>query len=150
MAKNIVMGGLNQPVINVDLSVTVPATNTTTVVPKSGTAVLAHNIPGVAEADVDVTTGLTPVNTSCVAELPVNGIGASGNAAISVGDVLYMQTDGTIDKNSGGSGAIKFGTAFGNSIDAVNNHLGTDTRTGQVVASGASQTIIRVWVGKIN
>lgn len=153
MAKNIVktfgeIGGFN-----VGLKTTVPAANGTTVVPKSGTPCLAGNIPGVAEGDIDTTTLITTLNTFCIAELLVAGIGVSAvNAAISAEDLLYMQTDGSIDKNSVGTGAVKFGTAYGNALNDLTgtvNKLGTDTRAGQLIASGQS-AIIRVWVGKIN
>jgi hypothetical protein len=147
MASNIKQGGINLPVINVDLSVTVSTSGHTTS-PKSGDGVIAGSIPGVALGDKDTVTGLTPVCTQCIAVLPVNGITAGGgNAAISAGDVLYMQTDGTIDKNSSASGAVKFGVAFGNDFES--SALGTDTRTGQLVASGGVATSIRVWVGKL-
>lgn len=149
MAKNIIVELLGDPMTHMDLVSTVPAANTTTLVPASGTAFLAGNVPAVAEATIDPVTGYTPGCTSCIAELAVVGkTTGGGNAAISAGDLLYMQTDGTIDKNTTGSGAIKFGTAFGNSL-LTSNNLGTDTRSGQLVASGATTTI-RVWVGKIN
>lgn len=148
MAKNIIMGQLNQPIVTVDLLVTI-SPETTAANAKSGDPVIATgNIPGVAENDYDSVTGFTPVNTHCIAELVVNGITAGGgNAAISAGDGLYMQTNGTIDKNSSGTGAVKFGTAFGNAIST--SATGVDTRSGVLVASGSTTTTIRVWVGKI-
>ena len=155
MAKNITktFGAIGQH--NVGLVVTVPTTNTTTVVPKAGTPCLAGKIPGVAENDVDTSTGntngVTVLNTYCIAELSVVGkVTGGGNGAINAGDRLFMQTDGTIDANSTGSGALPFGNAFGNALIDLSgtvNKLGTDTRTGQLVASGAT-TVIRVWVGQ--
>ncbi|SRR6266851_5701215 len=148
MAKNIKMGGINQHVVVVDLFVTTPTTNVTpgSVAPVSGTPVLANRVPGIAEGDVDLLTSLTPVNTACVAEIAVAGTNAAGNIAVSVGDALYLDAaTGVVSKNAT---KTPFGWAFGNALDTGNN-LGTDTRTGQVVASGATTTI-RVWVGKLN
>lgn len=148
MAKNIVIEFLQDPMTHLDLPVTIPTTNTTTLVPASGAAVMCGNLPGVAESNVDSLTALTPVCTSCIAELLVNGIGPGGqNAAINGGDLIYMQTDGSLDKNSTRNGAMLFGTAFGNQFSSGNN-TGIDTRTGQLVASGSTTTTIRVWVGK--
>lgn len=150
MAKNIVVEFLQDPMTHLEFVTTVPAANTSTVIPKSGTACLAGNIPGIAEADISVSTGLTTLSTNCIAEIAVVGkTTGGGGGAINAGDVLYMQTDGTVDKNSSGSSAVKFGTAFGNSVLAGSNAQGIDTRTGQLVASSATTTI-RVWVGKIN
>jgi hypothetical protein len=146
MAKNIKMGGINQPVIVVDLFVTTPATNIVlaTLAPKSGTPVLCNRIPGIAEGDVEPTTSLTPVNISCVAEVAVVGTNAGGNSAVSVGDQIFMDpATGILSKNATG---VLFGWAFGNSLELV-NPTGIDTRTGQIVAGGATTTI-RVWVGK--
>lgn len=145
MAKNIRI----QFEPSVDMVVTVPTTDAANGIPASGTPVLVGSIPGIAHDKVAADTGKTPVCPECIAEVPVNGVGAAGNAAINAGDVLYMQTNGQIDKNSGGAGAKKFGVAYGNSLDAVTNKLGTDTQTGQLVASAAAGTIIRVWVGKL-
>lgn len=148
MARNIVQGGLNLPLVNVGMVVTVPATNTTTVVPKSGTACLAGRIPGVAEGDVDTDTSITTLNTNCIAELAVQGVnnsgvsGADANSAVAVGDLIYMGADGVLSKRTTGT---PFGTAFGSSLSSG----GADTRTGTVVSAGATTTI-RVWVGKIN
>lgn len=150
MATNIRQGGNNEPLIRVGMVVTVPTTNTTTVIPKSGTACLAGNIPGVAEADVDVVTGITTLNTNCIAEFVVEGVDASGtsgadaNVAVAAHDRIYIGSDGVLSKRATGT---LFGTAFGNSLD---NATGLDTRTGTLVSSGATTTKIRVWVGKIN
>jgi hypothetical protein len=146
MAKNIKMGGINSPVIVVDLRVTTPASNVTpgSLAPLSGTPVLCNRIPGVAEGDIEPTTGLTPVNISCVAELSVVGTNQSGNILVAVGDALYIDSSsGVISKDTT---KVAFGWAFGNALD-VSNALGTDTRTGTIIASGATATI-RVWVGK--
>ena len=160
MAKNINIEFLGDPMTHMDLFVTSPTTNViaennSANVPGSGVAVSASGIPGVAESSVEGYTTFTPVVTSCIAEFSVNGFGPGGvNLAVNVGDILYLQTGGTIDKNGGALGAIAFGTAFGNALNytggstpAANNATGIDTRSGQLVASGAS-TFIRIWVGK--
>ena len=148
---------------HMDLYVTNPATvvsggeyDTLTNVPQSGKGVLvAGGIPGVTESFVDAVTTYTPVCTSAIAEIPVNGIGASGqNQALSVGAIIYMQTNGTFDGNGNTPGAVPFGTLFGNSLNNIlntsagANNLGVDTRTGVMVLSGAVATYVRVWVGK--
>lgn len=141
MAKNIIMGELGRRVPNVAMAVTSPTT--TTLVPVSGAPCAAGRIPGVAEANVDPVTGLTVLNHDCVAEHPVVGVNGAGNVAVSAGDLLYLTAAGVINKVTTGT---PYGTAFGAAQGA--NTL-NPTRSGQLVASGATTTI-QVWVGKIN
>jgi len=145
MAKNIVQQFFHP---SVKMNVITPTTDAANGIPASGTPVVATGgIVGIAQ-DHPGADGYTPVCPECIAELSVKGVGTSGNAAISAGDKLYIQTDGTIDKNSGGSGAIYFGVAYGNSLDPTgSNKTGVNTLTGTLVSSGAT-TQIRVWVGK--
>lgn len=146
MAKNIIMGGLNQPVGNLAMAVTAPASNTTTLVPASGAPVLVGRIPGVAETTIDPVTALTVVNHTCIAELAVVGTNNAGNSAVSVGDLIYISTTGVLSKDSVTGGQVVFGTAF---AKAQGSNSINPTRTGQLVAAGATTTI-QVWVGKVN
>lgn len=150
MSVVIIQGEIDKPIVNVSMVVTTPASNTTTLVPKVDTPVLAGRIPGVALTTINPVTGLTSICTNCFANLEVEGkdssgsAGADANVAVAVGDLIYMGADGVLSKRAGGT---PFGTAFGNKLSDV---VGApDTRTGTVVASGQKATI-RVWVGKIN
>lgn len=146
MAKNIIMGGLNRPVPNLAMAVTSPATNTTTVVPKSGAPVAAGRIPGVAETDVDTVTGLTTVIHMCIAELSVVATNNSGNSAVAAGDLIYISSAGVLSKDSVTGGQIVFGTAFAKANTANTTAV---TRSGTLIAAGQTATI-QVWVGKTN
>jgi hypothetical protein len=142
MAKNIIQGGVGNPIIIQDMLV-LYSPQTTDAHALSGDPVIAiGNIPGVAENDYDTVTGYTPVNVNCIATFVVKGVDKDGNSAVAAGDKLYLQTDGTINKDVGG---ILFGKAFGN--DVSSSATGVDTRSGTLVSSGNTTTTIRVWVG---
>jgi hypothetical protein len=138
MAKNIIMS--YGPIIA--LSVTKPVTNVNTPVPISGQPCVAVDVPGIAETTVDAVTGLTPLNTNCIADVEVVGTDSNGNSAVAEGDLLYISTAGVVSKDNTGK---KFGKAFG-AQQGVNTL--TVTRTGTLVSSGATTTI-QVWVGNI-
>lgn len=143
MAKNIIQGELGQPIHIIALPVTSPTTDGPNGIPVSGAACAAGNIPGVAETGVDPVSLFTTLNTNCLAELAVLGQNGGGNVAVTAGDLLYIGATGVVSKIATG---VKFGTAIGK---ATNPSLFTNTRTGTLVASGATTTIL-VWVGKIN
>lgn len=143
MAKNIIMGELGKRVPNVAMSVTSPTTDGPNGVPASGAPCAAGSIPGIAEGVVDPTSLLTVLNHDCIAEIPVVGANGGGNVAVSAGDLLYISAAGVVNKVTTG---VKFGTAF---AKAQGSNTLNPTRTGQLVASGATTTI-QVWVGKIN
>ncbi len=142
MAKNIRMPGPAQSLIVVDAVVTEGPNGTS---PVSGDPVLIGDMPGTAINDKDSVTGLTPVRIDAhIMEAVVKGIKSSGNAAIVAMNPVFMHTDGTLDGNS--VGGVLFGYAWGNSLDPATNVLGADTRTGNLVASGATTTVIRILV----
>lgn len=92
----------------------------------SGDPLVLGGLPCVAVVDRDEwTAGEASVQTDGTWRFSVNGVDSGGNAEISVGEVVYLQNDGTIDGDSGGT---RFGYAL------------------QVVASGAT-TEIEVKVG---
>lgn len=117
MAKNIVFDHGDQ----LSLPVTAPAT------PTSGDPVLVGELPGVALTDEN-TEGNTTVKLNGVANLEVVGTSDDGttDAAISAGDVVYYDTDDTLNVDSSN------GTRFGYALEDV--------------ASGATSTI-RVKIG---
>jgi hypothetical protein len=90
----------------------------------------------------DSVSGLTVIDTNCIAELQVNGVNAGGNSAVAAGDAIYFLSTDAIPLSKKNTG-VQFGVAFGSSI--LNG--GADVRTGTLIASGANGTI-RVWVGK--
>ena len=77
---------------------------------KSGAPVAVGDIVGVALTDADG-DGYASVQTYGVFLLPVTGSDGTNNAAVSVGDALYLK-DGTISKDT-------TGVLFGYALDAV-------------------------------
>lgn len=142
MSVNIVQGQLGIAVKNVAVAVTNTTTNPTGGAAASGDSCLWNQIPGIAENATDSVSGLTVLNTNCIAEVQVNGVNTSGNVLVAAGDVIYFLSTDTIPLSKKTTG-VKFGTAFGSGILGG----GADNRTGTLIASGASGTI-RVWVGK--
>lgn len=145
MSRNIRMPGSSDSLRIVDAVCTEGPNDTS---PVSGDPVLiSGNLPGTAMADKDSVTGLTPVRIDPhVAEFIVKGIKVTGNSVLVAGDTVYIQSDGTLDGNSVG---IPFGIIWGNSLRPETNVLGTDTRTGTIVGSGATTTYARVLVGVV-
>ncbi|MGA3562637.1 capsid cement protein [Melissospora conviva] len=84
MAKNVIREIGNQ----LDVAVTHPAN------PKSGDIVRWGEKIGVALADTDPDTGLTPVKFDGTVLVPVKGVNASGNSAVAAADeVFYTDAD---------------------------------------------------------
>jgi len=142
MAVNIIQGQLGVPVKNVAVAVTNTTTNPTGGAASSGDVCLWNLVPGVAEDNTDSVSGLTVLNTNCIAEVQVNAINTGGNVAVAAGDQIYFLSTDAIPLSKKTTGG-KVGIAFGSSILGG----GPDIRTGTLIASGASGTI-RVWVGK--
>lgn len=137
--------GFPSPLLSIDADV-VEGPNGTS--PVAGDPVLINgNIPGTALGTKDTVTGFTPVLIAPhIAEFIVKGLKKTvGNAVIAAGDVVYIQSNGDL---SGDTDGIAFGIAYGNSLVGSTNKLGTNTLTGNLVASGATTTYIRVLVGK--
>lgn len=100
MATNIVHEEGNQ------LSVPVPVGTV------SGDPVAVGGLPGVALIDRGAdTAGEATVKFNGTATLDVTGEDDAGNTAIAVGDILYLQSDGTI--NADATTGIRFGYALG-------------------------------------
>ena len=132
MAKNIRQGGF-QAVTRIGIVADYPTS------PASGGVALCGQLAGVAEGIKDA-NNITVINLDCVAELPVLGSNGS-NVAVTAGDVIYASQADPVVLSKTTSG-IKVGIAFGNAL----TDNSADTRTGTLVASGATTTI-RVLVG---
>lgn len=75
----------------------------------SGDAVVVGNIAGVCVTDAD-DDGYAVIDRSGVYRLSVKGADNSGNKAVSVGDIIYMDS-GTLNKDA--TDGIRFGYAYG-------------------------------------
>lgn len=134
MATNVRQGGINQPVNSIRCIPTKPDTIT------AGCGCYFGDIPGIAH-DAEDANGYCTMLTGVIASVPVKGENGSGNTTVSVGDVVYIQTDGTINKVTTG---VRFGVVVG---AALSEAVTTNTRTGTVVSSGATTTV-RVLVSR--
>lgn len=91
--------------------------------PTSGTAVVLGQIPGVAitgEGEGGNASGEVSIDTEGVYSMSVTGVDGSGNAAIAIGDIIYL--DGGV-LNADDTNGVRWGYALG------------------AVASGATTTI---------
>lgn len=79
--------------------------------PQSGDPVLCGQIPGVALTTEDE-NGVTTVALNGVFDLSVKGEGASGNAAVAVGDILYYEAGQTPPINKDSTNGVRFGYAL--------------------------------------
>jgi predicted RecA/RadA family phage recombinase len=84
------------------------ATDPTT--PASGDPVRVGELPGVALTD-ERSDGTTSIQTNGVFNLSVKGVDGSGNAAVSVGDILYY-VDADTPKLSKKTAGHRFGYAL--------------------------------------
>lgn len=89
--------------------------------PTSGTAARWGELTGVAVADHDDARDKVVLETAGTYSLPVKGEDAAGNAAISAGDIVYVDSDGEV--NSDATNGARLGIAMA------------------AVASGATTTI---------
>jgi len=112
MAKNIIREIGNQ----LDVAVSNPTT------PNSGDPVRWGSKCGIALANKNTASGLTPVKFDGTATIPVKGINAGGNVAVASGDQLFY-TDGDTPPVSKKATGTLVGQAMG------------------VVGSGATATI---------
>lgn len=80
----------------------------------SGTPLVLVDLPCVAVTDRDEwTAGEASLQTDGSFRLAVKGVTTGGgNAAISVGQIVYLLTSGEISANSSGTGAKRFGYAL--------------------------------------
>jgi hypothetical protein len=132
MSVNIKQGGLGQPVNTIRCIPTNPSTIT------AGVACYFGDIPGIAH-DAEDSNGFCTMLTDVIAEIAVKGENGSGNTTVAVGDVVYIATDGVVSKITTG---VRLGVVVG---AALSEAVGTNTRTGTVVSSGATTTV-RVWI----
>lgn len=78
--------------------------------PDSGDPCVYGNIPGVAVGNTDQATNQVVLDTGGIYELSVVGADGSGNAAVAVGDLVYL--DATV-VNADDSNGVRFGYALG-------------------------------------
>lgn len=85
------------------------ATDPTT--PASGDPILVGQIPAVAVAAKDATTGKTPCKMEGVFDLSVKAVDGGGNSAVAVGDIIYYVSADT-PKLSKKTSGVRFGYAL--------------------------------------
>lgn len=66
----------------------------------SGSPVVVGDLPAVALIDKQ-SDGKATCKTNGAFDFPVKGVGTSGNAAVNEGDILHLQSNGDINKNTG-------------------------------------------------